>query len=36
MSSESLLNKPAVTAVIVVIIAILEAYLLFAGQSGWH
>lgn len=35
MSSE-LMQKPAVTVVIVVIIAILEAYLLMAGQSGWH
>lgn len=35
MSSE-LLSKPAVTVVLVVIIAILEAYLLVAGQSGWH
>jgi|AAFX01.1.fsa_nt_gi hypothetical protein len=34
MSSE-IMQKPAVTVVVVVIIAILEAYLLFAGQSGW-
>ena len=35
MSSE-LLSKPAVTVVLVIVIAILEAYLLIAGQSGWH
>ena len=35
MSSE-IMQKPAVTAVVIVILAILEAYLLFAGQSGWH
>jgi hypothetical protein len=35
MASE-LMSTPAVTVVIIVIIAILEAYLLLAGQSGWH
>lgn len=35
MSSE-VMSKPAVTVVVIVILAILEAYLLFAGQSGWH
>ncbi len=35
MSSE-LLSKPAVTVVLVIIIAIAETLLFLAGQSGWH
>jgi hypothetical protein len=30
------MQKPAVTVVLIVIIGLLEAYLLLAGQSGWH
>lgn len=34
--SSDVMSKPAMTIVLVIVIAALEAYLLLAGQSGWH